>query len=427
MSWAADRQTTRPEDKAYSLMGLFRVNMPTLYGEGEESAMFRLQSEIFKDTGDHSTLAWCHNACQVVEISWVKNLDKETFANAASHSLLATSTSMFSPKMEIGAVERFEYPRMQPAPYSLDLINQDHDTFKPWKYSAATHGIRVQLLIERLFKKSDIGFLAHLACSMEPLGNRDSDSRLVYSAGILLKSSHQGVFERVFPNILVEISPHYQNRQSLRFEDVHLTKNFKTASVNIGRTLWPNNGEYFLQLRDHDLVHSGVTLNAYSACHRWQASIGPQLRFKPERNITDTDFITNIVLFEDGYEAYYNQEHAYFAIRWTRSNDAALLFCINMDLPHTTTLSSLTALRTIAQTCHPSPRLQLFFSEDSKNGIRVALGIRLNGSDVHIYVSLSRRFGFNVSELHNESRIFPWDEDTFNRNESLTLGPNTTS
>jgi hypothetical protein len=34
MSWAADRQATRSEDIAYSLLGIFDVNMPLLYGEG---------------------------------------------------------------------------------------------------------------------------------------------------------------------------------------------------------------------------------------------------------------------------------------------------------------------------------------------------------------------------------------------------------
>ncbi|KAI6141590.1 heterokaryon incompatibility protein-domain-containing protein [Pisolithus tinctorius] len=42
MSWVADRRTTRVEDRAYSLMGLFGVNMPMLYGEGEK-AFQRLQ------------------------------------------------------------------------------------------------------------------------------------------------------------------------------------------------------------------------------------------------------------------------------------------------------------------------------------------------------------------------------------------------
>lgn len=36
MSWAADRMTSRVEDRAYSLLGIFDVNMPMLYGEGEK-------------------------------------------------------------------------------------------------------------------------------------------------------------------------------------------------------------------------------------------------------------------------------------------------------------------------------------------------------------------------------------------------------
>lgn len=58
MSWAAGRQTTRPEDRVYSLMGLFGMNMPTLYGEGEEAAFFRLQTKIFQVFSDHSIFAW---------------------------------------------------------------------------------------------------------------------------------------------------------------------------------------------------------------------------------------------------------------------------------------------------------------------------------------------------------------------------------
>ena len=44
MSWAAERKTTRVEDRAYSLMGLLDVNMPMLYGEGKK-AFHRLQLE----------------------------------------------------------------------------------------------------------------------------------------------------------------------------------------------------------------------------------------------------------------------------------------------------------------------------------------------------------------------------------------------
>lgn len=57
MSWAARRMTTRIEDTAYCLMGLFGVNMPMLYGEGE-NAFVRLQEEIMKDSSDETLFAW---------------------------------------------------------------------------------------------------------------------------------------------------------------------------------------------------------------------------------------------------------------------------------------------------------------------------------------------------------------------------------
>jgi hypothetical protein len=57
MSWASKRETTRVEDKAYCLMGLFGVHMPPLYGEGE-NAFLRLQMEILSNSDDDSIFAW---------------------------------------------------------------------------------------------------------------------------------------------------------------------------------------------------------------------------------------------------------------------------------------------------------------------------------------------------------------------------------
>ncbi|KAL6791595.1 putative ankyrin repeat-containing protein [Trichoderma sp. SZMC 28012] len=57
MSWASRRKTTRIEDSAYCLMGIFGINMPLLYGEGER-AFIRLQEEIMKISNDHSIFAW---------------------------------------------------------------------------------------------------------------------------------------------------------------------------------------------------------------------------------------------------------------------------------------------------------------------------------------------------------------------------------
>jgi hypothetical protein len=57
MSWAANRETTRTEDIAYCLMGLFGVNMPLLYGEGR-NAFIRLQLEILRMSDDETIFAW---------------------------------------------------------------------------------------------------------------------------------------------------------------------------------------------------------------------------------------------------------------------------------------------------------------------------------------------------------------------------------
>lgn len=57
MSWAARRETTRPEDIAYCLLGIFGINMPLLYGERVKSFV-RLQEEIVRCTCDLSIFAW---------------------------------------------------------------------------------------------------------------------------------------------------------------------------------------------------------------------------------------------------------------------------------------------------------------------------------------------------------------------------------
>jgi hypothetical protein len=57
MSWASKRKTTRKEDEAYCLMGIFNLHMPLLYGEGG-NAFRRLQLEILANSDDESILAW---------------------------------------------------------------------------------------------------------------------------------------------------------------------------------------------------------------------------------------------------------------------------------------------------------------------------------------------------------------------------------
>lgn len=81
MSWAANGQTTRVEDRAYSLLGLFGVNMPLLYGEGNKASL-RLQEEIIRYSNDDSIFAW----------EFIHNFDHELYEN----QLLAPSPEYFS-------------------------------------------------------------------------------------------------------------------------------------------------------------------------------------------------------------------------------------------------------------------------------------------------------------------------------------------
>jgi len=53
MSWVAHRRSSRIEAEAYCLIGLFDVNIPLLYGEGEK-AFQRLQRKILKSSHDES-------------------------------------------------------------------------------------------------------------------------------------------------------------------------------------------------------------------------------------------------------------------------------------------------------------------------------------------------------------------------------------
>lgn len=83
MSWIAGRKTTREEDIAYCLLGIFDINMPLLYGEGS-NAFKRLQEEIIKQSTDHSLFAW----------QWPQ--DSGSMAGRRHPNLFAGSTKLFS-------------------------------------------------------------------------------------------------------------------------------------------------------------------------------------------------------------------------------------------------------------------------------------------------------------------------------------------
>ncbi|KAK2000749.1 ankyrin [Colletotrichum falcatum] len=132
MRWAARRQTTRPEDIAYCMMGLFNVNMPLLYGEGER-AFVRLQEEILKETDDQSLFLW--------------GLPPEDSANADGlFGLLAKSPESFS-RVEVGYV--------RPLPPS-----ESHESSPA---SVTSQGLRTNLLLIPVRPESD-DYYAVLDC-----------------------------------------------------------------------------------------------------------------------------------------------------------------------------------------------------------------------------------------------------------------------
>lgn len=126
MSWAASRQTSKQEDIAYCLLGIFDINMPLLYGEGSK-AFTRLQEEILKVSDDQSIFAWDFLGSHVQH----------------SPTILASSPSEFA---SCGSIVR-DMAFMR-APYSMTNL-----------------GVRLQLPMIRTFVNETI--LVELNCSIE--------------------------------------------------------------------------------------------------------------------------------------------------------------------------------------------------------------------------------------------------------------------
>ncbi|KAI1638784.1 HET-domain-containing protein [Biscogniauxia mediterranea] len=83
MSWTAGRKTTREEDIAYCLMGLFDINMPMLYGEGKK-VFIRLQEEILKQHDDRSLFSWKASKADNEPLRGILARSADEFAESSS-------------------------------------------------------------------------------------------------------------------------------------------------------------------------------------------------------------------------------------------------------------------------------------------------------------------------------------------------------
>ena len=95
MSWAANRRSTRVEDEAYCLLGLFQVSMPTIYGEGR-GAFRRLQNEIMRERFDTTIFAWGRWATGKLEPIPLQDIYKSFPSHRDEVYLLARSPRSFN-------------------------------------------------------------------------------------------------------------------------------------------------------------------------------------------------------------------------------------------------------------------------------------------------------------------------------------------
>jgi hypothetical protein len=171
MSWAAGRTTTRIEDTAYCLLGIFDINMPLLYGE-EEKAFRRLQEDIIKSTADSSIFAWTHPPLSTVSSAPIS-------VRRVYSGVLADSPSRFAACGDFTKI-----PNHEPGQFS--------------GISAQALRTYIHLIAQPVIKGQTHRYILPLHCCEE------SKSRL--PLGVRLRKCGPSQFVRDDPTKLVEIT-----------------------------------------------------------------------------------------------------------------------------------------------------------------------------------------------------------------------------
>ncbi|KAI0683514.1 heterokaryon incompatibility protein-domain-containing protein [Earliella scabrosa] len=196
MSWASHRVTTRPEDEAYCLMGLFNVNIPIIYGEGRR-AFRRLQEEIMRTSPDHTLFTWGPSIPLSSKLCLCARNPLGLYG--ASSNLLASAPSAFShcvaPDRGSESGRRSSSPATVSYPHYMDTLRllmkqpsgdaisvRSRVTHEIPEFTVTSYGIRARLPIIPLSSSlilqnckiaghdinsspTDQAFLALLACA----------------------------------------------------------------------------------------------------------------------------------------------------------------------------------------------------------------------------------------------------------------------
>ncbi|RSM14871.1 hypothetical protein CEP52_000968 [Fusarium oligoseptatum] len=135
MSWLSQRVTTRVEDMAYCMLGIFGINVPLLCGEGTND-FIRLQEEIVKTSTDHTIFRW----------TWVKSVPKGWVSMLAPTPAAFESSGKYSelpkgsdaeevyPYTFTNAGLSIQLPLVQAWSYSFAVL--DVAEFDNWRHSA---------------------------------------------------------------------------------------------------------------------------------------------------------------------------------------------------------------------------------------------------------------------------------------------------
>ncbi|RPD59712.1 HET-domain-containing protein [Lentinus tigrinus ALCF2SS1-6] len=145
MSWASRRVTTKREDEAYCLMGIFGVHIPVVYGEGS-MAFLRLQEEILKRIPDESIFIWDR---ALYPRTALLDTGHGAFPQDAHPAPFAPSPAFFSTSADIISVPKNRLCEIIGIP------------IPPTTYTSTSHGVRTTLPLLRL---ADGLFVAVLAC-----------------------------------------------------------------------------------------------------------------------------------------------------------------------------------------------------------------------------------------------------------------------
>jgi hypothetical protein len=212
MSWAAGRKTTREEDRAYSLLGLFGLHMSPISGEGGQ-AFRRLQELIVATTTDHSIFAW--------------------HTGSVSRSILASSPDQFTGPVSY-PVKHSEYKLV------FDHLGYDHEP----TLTVTNYGLRIALPLIEIPNYPGY-YRAFLACSALGLEEQTvkatdvkrpaSNSRIKPLAGLKPAPVHQRL-EAALSTIFLSKSTDGPDSTYFR---VHMKRNW--TDTWIGTLDKPNN------------------------------------------------------------------------------------------------------------------------------------------------------------------------------------------